>query len=210
VRAWFRLREEGLEHIPNTGPAIVACNHLSYLDPLTNASTVMRAGRRPRFLAKSELFHIPGVGLAFRGAKQIPVVRGSGDATKALVAAERALAEGEVVVIYPEGTVTTRADHLPMRGKSGVVRLSLASGVPITPLASWGSQVVWQKSGKGSLKFGRPVWTRIGPAIDLSSRRQQASDAGELRALTDEVMGVLTAMVEDLRDAYPQRWAADG
>jgi hypothetical protein len=60
------------------------------------------------------------------------------------------------------------------------------------------------------LKFGRPVWTRIGPAIDLSSRRQQASDAGELRALTDEVMGVLTAMVEDLRDAYPQRWAADG
>jgi 1-acyl-sn-glycerol-3-phosphate acyltransferase len=188
----------------------VACNHLSYLDPLTNASAVMRAGRRPRFLAKSELFHIPVVGLAFRGAKQIPVVRGSGDATSALMAAERALADGEIVVIYPEGTVTTRADHLPMRGKSGVVRLSLASGVPITPLASWGSQVVWQKSGKGSLKFGRPVWTRIGPAIDLSSRRQQASDAGELRALTDEVMGVLTAMVEDLRDAYPQRWAADG
>ena len=84
--------------------------------------------------------------------------------TTALRAAERALADGEVVVIYPEGTVTTRADHLPMRGKSGVVRLSLATGVPITPLASWGSQAVWQKSGRGSLKFGRPVWTRVGPA----------------------------------------------
>jgi 1-acyl-sn-glycerol-3-phosphate acyltransferase len=210
VRTWFRLREEGLEHIPRTGPAIVACNHLSYLDPLTNASAVMHAGRRPRFLAKSELFHIPVVGLAFRGAKQIPVQRGSGDATTALLAAQRALAEGEVVVIYPEGTVTTRADHLPMRAKSGVVRLSLASGVPITPLASWGSQVVWQKSGKGSLKLGRPVWTRVGPPIDLSSRREEATEPGVLRAMTDEVMGVITAMVEDLRAAYPERWAADG
>jgi 1-acyl-sn-glycerol-3-phosphate acyltransferase len=210
VRAWFRLSEEGLEHIPRTGPAIVACNHLSYLDPLTNASAVMRAGRRPRFLAKDELFHIPVVGLAFRGARQIPVVRGSGDATTALVAAERALADGEVVVVYPEGTVTTRADHLPMRGKSGVVRLSLASGVPITPLASWGSQAVWQKSGRGSLKFGRPVWTRVGPAIDLSSQREQAGEPGALRAMTDDVMAVLTAMVEDLRAAYPKRWAADG
>ena len=210
MRTWFRLQEDGLEHIPRTGPAIVACNHLSYLDPLTNASAVMRSGRRPRFLAKDELFHIPLVGLAFRGAKQIPVVRGSGDATTALEAAERALADGEVVVVYPEGTVTTRADHLPMRGKSGVVRLSLASGVPITPLASWGSQAVWQKSGKGSLRFGRPVWTRIGQAVDLPSRRPEARDAGAVRAMTDEVMAVLAAMVEDLRAAYPQRWAADG
>ena len=210
MRAWFRLREEGLEHIPRTGPAIVACNHLSYLDPLTNASAVMRAGRRPRFLAKSELFQIPVVGLAFRGAKQIPVQRGSGDATTALLAAEHALAAGEVVVIYPEGTVTTRADHLPMRAKSGVVRLSLATGVPITPLASWGSQAVWQKSGKGSLKLGRPVHTLVGPPIDLSSRLEEAGEPGALRTMTDEVMAVITAMVEDLRAVYPKRWAADG
>ena len=95
VRGWFRLRYEGLEHVPPTGPAIVACNHISYLDPLTNASAVMKAGRRPRFLAKDELFHIPVVGLAFKGAKQIPVVRGRGSATAALDAAERSMAEGE-------------------------------------------------------------------------------------------------------------------
>ncbi len=127
----------------------------------------MKAGRRPRFLAKDELFRIPVVGLAFTGAKQIPVVRGSGDATTALLAAERSIAEGEVVVIYPEGTVTTRPDHLPMRGKTGTVRLALATGVPITPLVSWGSQAVWQKSGRGSLKFGRPVWLRAAPPIEL-------------------------------------------
>jgi 1-acyl-sn-glycerol-3-phosphate acyltransferase len=209
VRAWFRLRYRGLEHIPRTGPAIVACNHVSYLDPLTNASAVMKARRRPRFLAKDELFHIPLVGWAFKGAKQIPVVRGTGDATAALRAAERAIVDGEVVVIYPEGTVTKRPDHLPMPGKTGAVRLSLATGVPITPLVSWGSHAVWQKSGRGSLKYGRPIWLWVGPPIDLSSRRGQAGDAEALRTLTTDLMAVLTAMVEDLRTAYPERWSDD-
>jgi 1-acyl-sn-glycerol-3-phosphate acyltransferase len=210
VRGWFRLRYEGLEHIPQSGSAIVACNHISYLDPLTNASAVMKAGRRPRFLAKEELFRIPLVGSAFRGAKQIPVVRGSGDATAALKAAERSIAHGEVVVIYPEGTVTTRADHLPMQGKTGVIRLSLATGVPITPLVSWGSQAVWQKSGRGSLKFGRPVLLMAGPAIDLTGRRDEAGEVAAVRAMAADVMDVLTTMVEELRAAYPKRWSAGG
>ena len=210
MRAWFRLRYEGLEHIASTGPAIVACNHISYLDPLTNASAIMKAGRRPRFLAKDDLFHIPVVGRAFTGAKQIPVVRGTGDATTALRAAERSIAEGEVVVVYPEGTVTGRADHMPMQGKTGVVRLSLTTGVPITPLASWGSQAVWQKSGKGSLKFGRPVWLRAGPPIDLTGRRDEGDDVNAIRAIAADVMAVLTAMVEQLRAAYPDRWSDDG
>lgn len=210
VRGWFLLRYEGLEHIPRAGPAIVACNHISYLDPLTNASAICKAGRRPRFLAKDDLFRIPVIGSAFRGARQIPVARGGGDAVAALRSAERAIAQGEVVVIYPEATVTTRPDHMPMRGKTGVVRLSLATGVPITPLASWGSHAVWQKSGKGSLKFGRPVHMRVGPPIDPSSRREDARDAAALRAMTAELMAVLTAMVEELRAAYPKRWSEGG
>jgi 1-acyl-sn-glycerol-3-phosphate acyltransferase len=210
VRGWFRLRYAGLEHIPSAGPAIVACNHISYLDPLTNASAICRAGRRPRFLAKDDLFRIPVIGSVLRGTRQIPVVRGGGDAVTALRSAERALAQGEVVVIYPEGTVTTRPDHLPMAGKTGVVRLSLATGVPITPLASWGSHAVWQKSGKGSLKLGRPVFMRLGPPIDLSSRREEARDAAALRAMTADLMAVLTATVEELRAAYPKRWSEGG
>jgi 1-acyl-sn-glycerol-3-phosphate acyltransferase len=209
VRAWFRLRYEGLEHIVASGPAIVACNHSSYLDPLTNASAVMKAGRRPRFLAKDDLFRIPVVGWAFSGAGQIPVVRAGGEGSSALRAAERAIEAGEVVVIYPEGTVTTRPDHLPMRGKTGAVRLSLATGVPITPLASWGSHAVWQKSGKGSLKFGRPVWLRAGPPFDPSDRRARSGDAEALRAMTDDLMAELTVMVEDLRAEYPKRWSGD-
>jgi 1-acyl-sn-glycerol-3-phosphate acyltransferase len=210
VRAWFNLRYEGLEHIPRTGPAIVACNHLSYLDPLTVASAVCKAGRRPRFLAKDDLFRIPVVGSVFRGVRQIPVERGSRDVANALRAAEDAIDEGEVVVIYPEGTMTSRPDHLPMQGRSGTVRLSLTTGVPITPLASWGSQAVWQKSGRGSLKLGRPVWMRAGPPIDRSARRQEVSDAEALRQMTTELMAVLTSMVEDLREGYPRRWSDDG
>ena len=75
---------------------------------------------------------------------------------------------GEVVVIYPEGTVTTRPDGLPMGGKTGAVRLSLATGVPITPMASWGSAAVWQKSGPGSLKPRRPIWVKVGALIGPS------------------------------------------
>ena len=169
----------------------------------------MKAGRRPRFLAKDELFKIPVVGTVLRGANQIPVDRGSSDVTP-LRTAGTALAAGEVVVIYPEGTVTNHPESLPMRGKTGAVRLSLTSGVPITPLASWGSQAVWQKSGKGSLKFGRPVWSKVGEPIDFSDRVDQANDREALHEMTEQLMGALTALVEDLRSRYPRRWADDG
>jgi 1-acyl-sn-glycerol-3-phosphate acyltransferase len=183
----------------------VAANHISYLDPFANAMAVIRRGRRPRFLAKNDLFEIPLVGRALRGAGQIAVRRGTGD-TRPLVDAEQALARGEVVVIYPEGTVTTRPDSLPMEGKTGAVRLSLTSGVPLTPLVSWGSQAVWQKSGRGSLKFGRPIWVQAGPPIDLSARAAERADQAALREMTAQVMDVLTAMAEEMRARYPKRW----
>jgi 1-acyl-sn-glycerol-3-phosphate acyltransferase len=170
---------------------------------------VIKAGRRPRFLAKTELFEIPVIGTALRGANQIPVDRSSGDLTP-LRSAEAALADGEVVVIYPEGTVTKSLDSLPMKGKTGVVRLSLASGVPITPMASWGSQAVWQKSGRGSLKFGRPVWAKVGPPLDFSDRASEADDREALHEMTEQVMRAITALVEDLRSRYPKRWTDGG
>ena len=209
VRLWFSWRFEELDRIPAEGPALIACNHISYLDPFANAEAVVRRGRRPRFLAKDQLFKIPVVGRALRGAGQIPVTRGTGDQTP-LRRAEDALVACEVVLVYPEGTVTDRADSLPMGGKTGTVRLSLASGVPIIPMASWGSQPVWQKSGKGSLKFGRPIWTNIGVPLDFSNRADRANDLEALRAMTAELMAALTDIVEDLRSRYPKRWAIDG
>ena len=203
LRFWFRLSHEHLDRIPATGPAIIVCNHISYLDPLTNGDAVVRAGRRPRFLAKEDLFRIPVVGRALRGAGQIPVSRGARDRSS-LDRAVAALDDGEVIVVYPEGTVTKREDGLPMDGKTGTARLALRTGAPIIPMASWGSQAVWQKSGKGSLKLGRPIWTTVGEPFELPPVPEGAQLP--LRELTAHVMDVITHLVVDLRDRYPRRW----
>jgi 1-acyl-sn-glycerol-3-phosphate acyltransferase len=203
LRLWFRLRHDGLDRIPRSGPAIVACNHVSYLDPLTNGEAVDRAGRRPRFLAKDDLFRIPVVGAVLRGAGQIPVVRGRRDGSSLDLAAEALLA-GEVVVIYPEGTVTRREDGLPMEGKTGIARLALRTGAPVVPMASWGSQAVWQKSGKGSIRFGRPILTKVGEAIAFDPEPEAGVE--RWREVTATVMAAITELAVELRDRYPSGW----
>ena len=207
LRVWFRWRFDGLDVIPATGPALIACNHASYLDPLVNAYAVVRAGRRPRFLAKEDLFRAFGIRWAMKGTKQIPVARGTGDQSP-LRNAEAALRAGEVVVIYPEGTVTTRPDGLPMEGKTGAVRLALTAGVPIIPMVSWGSAPVWQKSGPGSLRPGRPVWVRAGEPIDVAASGVEIDAHEDVRLLTAELMATLTREVEALRATYPAAWSS--
>ena len=94
-----------------------------------------------------------------------------------------------------------------MAGKTGTVRLALTLGVPITPMVSWGSVAVWQKSGPGSLKPGRPVWVSVGDPIDLGVDRDAVHDFDAVRRMTADLMDVLTALTIDLRDRYPKRWA---
>jgi 1-acyl-sn-glycerol-3-phosphate acyltransferase len=206
MQLWFNWRLEGLEKIPAEGPVIVAGNHLSYVDPLAHGYFVVKAGRRPRFLAKQELFDAPFIGTVLRGARQISVERGTGDRSP-LEDAGRAVKRGEVVLIYPEGTTTTtHEDFSPGRGKTGAVRLSLATGVPILPVATWGGQFVWRRSGRQSLTFGRPIWVVAGEPFDLSERLDGEPDARRLRTLTDDLMGKLEKLVADLRARYPSRW----
>jgi 1-acyl-sn-glycerol-3-phosphate acyltransferase len=208
-KLWFNWRFDGLDRLPSEGPMIVVGNHLSYLDPFAHAYFVVRAGRRPRFLAKAELFENPFVRTVLRGTGQIPVHRGTGEQAP-LEEATRALEAGEVVVIYPEGTSTTQnPDFSPGRGKTGAVRLALATGVPILPVATWGGQYVWRRSGRGGVEFGRPIWLRAGEPIDLSTHAAEAADARAARRLTTEVMGELAGLVSELRAAYPKRWSTD-
>lgn len=204
--AWFGWRFEGLEHVPRQGPVLVACNHISYLDPLAHGYFLEKGKRRPRFLAKSELYRNPLLRRVLQGAKQIPVRRGSG-ASAPVDAALRALADGEAVVVYPEGTVTTNQDFSPKQGKTGIARLALRGGVPVVPVATWGTQHVWQKDGPRSLRFGRPIWVKGGAPMDFSQHAGAADDPEVLRRVTDEVMAELSVMVEDLRSRYPKRWS---
>ena len=206
MQLWFNWRLEGLEKIPVEGPVIVAGNHLSYVDPLAHGYFVVKAGRRPRFLAKQELFDARFVGTVLRGARQISVERGTGDRSP-LEDARRAVERGEVVVIYPEGTTTTtHEDFSPGRGKTGAVRLAIATGVPILPVATWGGQFVWRRSGRQSLTFGRPMWVVAGEPFDPTERLDGEPDAGRLRTLTDDLMGELDKLVAHLRARYPTRW----
>jgi 1-acyl-sn-glycerol-3-phosphate acyltransferase len=204
ISTWFRWRFEGFEHVPAEGAALIACNHISYFDPLAHGYFLEKAGRRPRYLAKIELFKHPVTGPVLRGARQIPVVRGTGDAGP-IELALKALHDGEVVVVYPESTVTSNEDFSPMRGKTGIARLTLASGVPVIPLAVWGSAPVWQRNGKRNLKFGRPIWVKAGPPLDFSEFEDEQGDPQVVRQVTDQVMAELSVLVEDLRARYPKR-----
>lgn len=205
---WFRWRYEGLEHIPRGGPVIVASNHVSYFDPLSLALMLVRNGRRPRFLAKRELFVKGIVGRAMRGAHQIPVDRGSGSGD-ALDAARRALAAGECVVIYPEATLTRNPDYSPMAGKTGVARLATSTGAPVLPVAIWGPQrVIGRRGEPRSFRPGRPIWLKVGPPVDLSDLAEPVSrgEAAAMRRGTERVMGAIGEMVADLRSRYPSAW----
>lgn len=207
IALWFNWRFEGLEHIPPEGPILVACNHISYLDPLAHGYMLVKAGRRPRFLAKSELYGHPVLRRLLTGTRQIKVERGSGSMAP-VEEAKRALREDEAVMVYPEGTITRNPDFSPMEGKTGVARLTLASEVPVLPMAVWGSQQVWQREGARSMRFGRPIWLKAGAPLDFSRYEGQKNDPATLRKITDMVMAELTRLVTDLRARYPKRWAA--
>jgi 1-acyl-sn-glycerol-3-phosphate acyltransferase len=206
VTLWFNWRLEGLEHIPPEGPLLVAANHISYFDPLAHALLLLKAGRRPRFLTKSELYGNPFMRRVLEGAHQIRVERGSGSQAP-IDAARDALKDDQAVVIYPEATITRNPDHTPMQGKTGIARLALGADVPVLPVAVWGSQHVWQRDGAGSLKFGRPIWVKAGPALDFSEYDGRQDDPDALRAVTDTIMDELTRLVNDLRSRFPKRWA---
>ena len=205
IALWFNWRFEGMEHIPDEGPVLVAANHISYFDPLAHGYMLVRAGRRPRYLAKKELYGNWFLRRLLTGAKQIPVERGTGSVAP-IEAASRALKDGEVVVVYPEGTVTRNPDFTPMQAKTGIARLTLTTDIPVLPIAVWGSQSVWQRDGARSLAFGRPIWVKAGPPLDFSRFEGRENDPSVHREVADTVMDELSRLVTDLRQRYPKRW----
>ncbi len=187
LRMVFRPRVEGAESVPEEGPAILASNHLSYADWLFMPLTL---ARRVTFVAKAEYF--TGKGLKgwlqrgfFSGAGQVPIDRSSGSAAEgALLSAKKILGRGELFGIYPEGTRSH--DGKLYRGKTGVARLALETGVPVIPVAVVGTDVV-APPGKKFGSFTRPL-VRFGKPLDFSRYEGLESDRYILRSVTDEIM----------------------
>ncbi len=200
VAAFFQRRWRGREHIPPRGGVLLATNHVSHADWLTFACYVWDSGRIPRFLIKHSVFGIAGVGAVLRGARQIPVVRGTTDARRALDAAVDALARGECVCIYPEGTVTKDPDFWPMQARTGVARLALSSDVPVIPVAQWGPQHALDVARRKVRPVPRhEVVTVAGPPVDLSAYRGQPVTAELLREVTDVIMTAVRDLLADVR-----------
>lgn len=193
---------KGEENIPRKDGAILAINHIGYLDFALTGTAALPAGRYVRFMAKKEIFDNKIAGPLMRGMHHINVDRSNGSAS--FVTALRALKAGEIIGIFPEGTVSTSFEIKEL--KSGAVRLAMGAGVPIIPTIVWGSQRVWTKGVKRNLKRNNfPITVRFGEPIFY-----QRGDDVEQAELT--LRKTMLAMLNEVQDQYPdshvgQRWA---
>lgn len=207
-----KVRIIGAQKLPREGAFVLAPNHYSEFDPLIVALAVWRIGRAPRFMAKESLFRVPVLGWFLRKTGMIPVARSSSaSSAKQTMAQSAALAEhGRGVIVYPEGTLTRDPDMWPMRGKSGAVRLALADGIPLIPMAQWGTQAIMGRYQKGlSLwPLRKPVTVIVGDPVDVSDLRDRAGEPAALAEATNRLMNAITALLEQVRGekAPAERW----
>jgi 1-acyl-sn-glycerol-3-phosphate acyltransferase len=197
-----RPKIEGLENIPRSGPAILASNHLAVMDSFYLPLVVRR---RITFLAKAEYF--TGAGLKgwlsrwfFNAVGQVPIDRTDADSAQAaLRTAERLLGEGKLLCMYPEGTRSP--DGRLYKGKTGMGRLALQTGVPVIPVAMIGTNVV-NPPGTTMLRFGR-VSVRFGKPMDFSRFEGMAGNRFIERTVTDEVIYELMGLTgQEYVDIY--------
>ncbi len=182
-----RPKVEGLENLPKSGPAILASNHLAVADSFYKPLVVKR---RITFLAKAEYF--TGTGLKgwfqrwfYTVAGQVPIDRTDADSARAaLTTAARILREGKLLGMYPEGTRSP--DGRLYKGKTGLARLALETGVPVIPVALIGTDTV-NPPGSKMWRFGR-VTVKFGKPMDFSRFEGLAGNRFIERAVIDEVM----------------------
>ena len=204
LRLMFNIKTLGKENLPKGGYILVG-NHLSYLDPLSFAYSVyIHMKRVPHYLAKEALFRIPVIGKLLPKVGQIPVYRGTKQNDDSLRAAKEFLRAGQVVVIFPEGTLTRDPNQWPMRGKTGAIRLAVELELPIVPCGQWGVEKVL---GTYSKKF-RPnpfhtVRVKIGKPMYFTELFGKTPSAKELANATDLVMHEIAGIVGELRGEKP-------
>ncbi|MET7322266.1 lysophospholipid acyltransferase family protein [Streptomyces sp. NPDC005549] len=205
LRVVFRPRIEGLDHVPGSGAAIIAGNHLSFSDHFLMPAVLKR---RITFLAKAEYFTGPGLkgrltAFFFRSAGQIPVDRSGKEAGQAAIREGLGVLDrGELLGIYPEGTRSH--DGRLYKGKVGVAVMALRAGVPVVPCAMIGTFEA-QPPGRKIPKL-HPVVIRFGEPLDFSRYAGMEGEKAVLRAVTDEIVYAILSLSGQ---EYVDRYAAD-
>lgn len=198
----LEFRFEGQAHVPRTGSALLAMNHVSYLDFAIAGTALLEADRLARFMAKRELFDHPLSGPLMRGMRHISVDRKNG--APSFVEALKALEKGEVVGVFPEATISRSFELKTM--KNGVIRLAMESGAPVLPTIIWGSQRIWTK--KVPRDFSRasfPIIVSIGAPLYFLP--EEDADSALMR-----LKNAMQALLDNAQREYPdspigQRWA---
>lgn len=189
----YRVTILGGEHIPPHGPAILAANHESILDPWFVA---VCTPRQVHYLAKAELFRYPGLRAILNGLGCVPVVRGS-DGGVAIDHAERLLREGKLVGVFPQGTCLP---HRPRPFRRGAARLALATGAPLIPLALIGTE---RALHPGTHRIGFPkVTIAVGKPLHVESHTPSKPSAAELTSRLEATVAALYAPYGDPQHAW--------
>jgi 1-acyl-sn-glycerol-3-phosphate acyltransferase len=195
----YDVRIEGEQNIPTTGGAILASNHVGYLDFVFTGFAAHKRGRRVRFLAKKEVWNNKVAKVLMNGMRHVPVDR-TGDPARAFDAAKDALRRGEVIGMFPESTINP--SFVPGRAKTGSARLAQSVGVPLIPAAVWGTQRILTKGRPKNLQRKLALLVHVGEPIP--------TDPGDdPRALTDELMHSIRGLLKQAQDLYPQQPAND-
>jgi 1-acyl-sn-glycerol-3-phosphate acyltransferase len=182
VMPYFKVTVEGLEHVPSTGPAVIAGNHLSFIDSIVLALALPRP---LYYLGKSDYWESARTRWLVAGAGVVPVYRDGGDRGEgSLRAGVRLLERGDLLGIYPEGTRSP--DGRLYRGKTGPVRMALEADAPVVPFGIIGSDVAMPQDRRVIRRA--PITLRFGRPIDLSRYRDRRTDPLVLRSATDEIM----------------------
>jgi 1-acyl-sn-glycerol-3-phosphate acyltransferase len=191
TRGVYRLRLHGDEHIPTEGAAIIAANHVSFVDPIVLAA----ASPRPiRFLMDHRIFATPVLGGFFRLAKAIPVAPQKDDPViyeRAFAEASKVLAEGDLLGIFPEGGITRDGTLQPFKG--GIVKILERDPVPVVPVALrnlWGSTFSRIEGGRA---FARPLRRGLFSRVEVVAACALAPTQVTPQRLHDEVRTLLDA-----------------
>ncbi|GLW13198.1 1-acyl-sn-glycerol-3-phosphate acyltransferase [Microtetraspora sp. NBRC 13810] len=190
----LKVRVEGAERVPRQGGAVLVSNHVSYLDFIFAGFAARPSRRLVRFMAKQEVFDHRISGPLMRGMHHIPVDRDAGAGSYA--SALRALKGGEVVGIFPEATISRSFTVKEI--KNGAVRMAAATGVPLIPVALWGTQRLWTK--------GRPrrIFQRNVPVTILVGEPMHPRRGENMAALTEELHGRMSELVDRAQRGYPE------